>query len=84
VAGLVRSDLRHCCERAFRQNAGVDLAKGRAKVIAINNSWRLAPWADALYGCDYTWWHANRGVPEFAGLKISQDAGAVSHTGIFT
>ena len=33
----------------------------------------MAPWADALYACDYDWWKANAGVPEFAGLKISQD-----------
>lgn len=26
------------------------------KVIAVNGSWRLAPWADVIYGMDRTWW----------------------------
>jgi hypothetical protein len=51
----------------------IDAARGRARAIAINNSWQLAPWADALYATDFVWWERNRGVPEFAGLKISQD-----------
>lgn len=43
--------------------------------MAINNSWQLVPWADALYGCDANWWKINRTVADnFAGLKISQDA----------
>lgn len=44
--------------------------KGRARVIAIKTSWHLAPWADALYGCDYTWWVEARGVPKFRQLKF--------------
>lgn len=30
-------------------------------VIAVNDSYKLAPWADALYGCDNKWWeiHGN-------------------------
>jgi hypothetical protein len=53
--------------------AGIETAKGRAKTIAINSSWRLAPWADILYACDYAWWKNHKGVPEFKGLKVSQD-----------
>ncbi|EKF39909.1 hypothetical protein NA8A_23494 [Nitratireductor indicus C115] len=49
---------------------------GRAKVIAINNSWQLVPWADILYACDFAWWERYRGVPEFEGLKLSVDASA--------
>lgn len=48
-------------------------AQGRARVLTINESWRLAPWADALYACDGAWWKARGGVPEFAGLKLSHD-----------
>jgi len=51
----------------------IELAKGRAKVIAINSSWQLAPWADVLYGCDFRWWDNHKGVPNFKGLKITQD-----------
>lgn len=46
-------------------------AKGRARVIVIKSSWLLAPWADALYGCDRGWWIENRGAPKFKGLKFS-------------
>lgn len=54
----------------------IDLAsaRGKARFIAINNSWRLAPWSDLLYACDFRWWKAYKGVPEFAGLKASQDS----------
>ncbi len=45
--------------------------RDRAKIIAIKSSWRLAPWADMLYGCDKGWWIENRGVPKFKGLKVS-------------
>lgn len=36
--------------------AQVDHCKGRARVIAINDAYRLAPWADLLYFCDCRWW----------------------------
>lgn len=31
-------------------------AHGRVRVIAINDAYRLAPWADVLYFCDDKWW----------------------------
>jgi len=57
---------------------GVDLesVRGRLRAIAVNTSWKLAPWADALYACDYAWWKSENGCPEFAGLKITVDARA--------
>lgn len=42
-----------------------------ARFIVIKESWRLAPWADVLYGLDQGWWLFNRGVPDFRGLKVS-------------
>lgn len=48
----------------------IDLARGHAKVIAVNNSWRLAPWADVLYASDAAWWRVNS--PDFAGLRVSR------------
>lgn len=50
-----------------------DLAalRGRARFIAINASWRLCPWADALYGSDAEWWRTGAG-DGFGGLKISR------------
>lgn len=36
----------------------VDACRGRAnvRVIAVNNAYILAPWADCLYFCDDKWW----------------------------
>lgn len=51
----------------------VEMARGRARFIAVNNSWRLAPWADILFACDVSWWRHARGAPEFVGLKLSTD-----------
>lgn len=45
---------------------------GRARVIAINDAVRLAPWADLLYFCDEQWyrWHETE-VREFEGMKAT-------------
>lgn len=51
--------------------ADVEYCRGKARVIAVNDAYRLAPWADALYACDAKWWHWHRGVPEFQGAKWS-------------
>lgn len=53
--------------------AQVDACRGRARVIAINNAYLLAPWADLLYACDARWWGWHKDRPEldaFAGLKV--------------
>lgn len=53
---------------------GVELlCKYDVRVIAINTSHELVPWADVLYACDKRWWQRYRGVPDFRGLKITQD-----------
>lgn len=31
----------------------------RFRTIVVNTSYRLAPWADYLYACDYWWWANN-------------------------
>ncbi len=49
----------------------VDYCRGKARVIAVNDAYRLAPWADALYGCDVQWWKWHHGVREFSGEKWS-------------
>lgn len=51
----------------------IDSLKGRLRVVVINESWQLAPWADALYGCDTKWWALRYSTIKFAGLKLSQD-----------
>lgn len=47
----------------------VESCRGQARVIAINDAHRYAPWADVLYAADANWWIAHHGVPSFAGEK---------------
>lgn len=51
----------------------IELARNVAKVIAINTSWKLAPWADMLFACDLSWWAHAKGCPEFRGMKVTVD-----------
>lgn len=44
-------------------------ARGRCKVVVINDTYKLAPWADVLYACDLLWWQ-KKGADGFAGLKV--------------
>lgn len=51
--------------------APLDLARGRARVVTVNESWRLAPWADVAYGCDWPWWvHRGPALDQFPGLRV--------------
>ena len=34
----------------------VEYVRGKARVIAVNDNYKLAPWADAIYACDHRWW----------------------------
>ena len=47
-------------------------------VIAINNAYQIAPWADVLYACDCTWWDWHYTETEtFPGLRITRSEIAV-------
>lgn len=53
----------------------VDMERLRAsghRVIAINDSFRVAPWADLLYYCDAQWW-------ESRSLEVVQTWGTKQH-----
>ncbi len=54
------------------------------KVVAINTTFRRAPWADVLYACDEAWWkiYADEVAITFAGQKWTQDAGAAKAYGL--
>jgi hypothetical protein len=47
----------------------VDYCRDRAKIIAVNNAYLRAPFADISYFCDDRWykWHKNK--PEFIAFK---------------
>lgn len=65
------------------KDAPLAIVKGRARVIVINESYRLAPWADALYAADAEWWQRQKGLVEFRGLRVSQsDQAAKYYRGI--
>lgn len=54
----------------------VDYVRGKARVLAVNDAYKLAPWASALYSTDARWWSWNKGAPEFTGPKWSMDHSA--------
>ncbi len=57
----------------------VELLKDRIHVIAINQSYKLCPWAEFLYGCDNMWWRiSGKEAKDFSGIKISQDPEALA------
>jgi hypothetical protein len=56
-------------------NDDVNYCRGRARVVCVNDSYLLAPWADALVAADASWWLTHQGVPTFTGEKWS-----VEHT----
>ena len=54
----------------------LDFCRGKAKVIAVNNSYALAPWADAMWATDAKWWNWHQGVPSFTSPKWSLEHSA--------
>lgn len=61
----------------------VELLRGRVRVIVVNTSYQLAPWADVLYACDLKWWDWHKGAPEFAGIKVCHETKAAERYGLF-
>lgn len=64
------------------KDADLEPFKGAAKFIAVNNSWKLVPWADVLVSADGGWWHRYKGVPDFGGLKVTLDFNVARQFGI--
>jgi hypothetical protein len=62
---------------AVREKFHLLLERRDIKVVAINTSFQLVPWADLLYACDGKWWEAYKGVPDFTGLKVTYERDAV-------
>lgn len=44
--------------------------------VAVNDAFRLAPWASILYAADRRWWEANPDALEFAGVKLCAQPGS--------
>ena len=49
----------------------VNYCKDKGTVIVINNTYKLAPWADILWGCDQIWWKLTPDAMNFKGQKHS-------------
>lgn len=49
----------------------MDYVRGKAKVVAVSDAYKLAPWADILVSFDSKWWANNKAAVEFAGEKYS-------------
>ncbi len=39
------------------------------RVVAVNDAYRLLPFADVLYGGDREWWDVHEGCPDYQGEK---------------
>lgn len=51
----------------------LETARGRCRFIVVNESWRLAPWADIHYACDYRYWRFSEGWKAFEGMRVCLD-----------
>ena len=51
----------------------VNYVRGKARVIAINDSYTLAPWADILFASDARWWRYHDWVKDFRGQRWTHD-----------
>jgi hypothetical protein len=64
--------------------ADVDYVRERVDgVIAVNDTYRLAPWATALYAADAKWWQWHKGAPSFTGqFKFTLSGTATTWPGV--
>lgn len=60
----------------------VEYCRARARVYAVNDVYRLAPWADVLYAADGSWWDVHKGCPEFAGERWTCNDDAAAKYGL--
>jgi hypothetical protein len=64
--------------------ADVDYVRGKVDVvIAVNDAYTLAPWADVFYAADGKWWGWHyKAVKQLSGLKYSIDARSGQYPGV--
>lgn len=63
----------------------VDVVRGQARVIVVNDNYRMAPWADLLYAYDAAWWekhHASIQASTFRGLRYTADPDAAPYASV--
>jgi hypothetical protein len=64
--------------------ADVDYCRGKAEVMAVNDAYRLAPWADWMYAADVSWWGMHHAAVKtgFAGECWTQSEQAAEWYGL--
>lgn len=62
--------------------ADVEFCRDKARMIVVNDAYKLAKWADVLYACDAKWWRWEKGAQSFAGLKYSLQTSSALFKGI--
>lgn len=64
--------------------ADVDLLRGKVEVLAVNDAYKLAPWADWHYACDVSWWglHHAQVKAKFQGESWTQSDQAAEWYGL--
>ena len=62
----------------------MDYCRRKARVLVVNDNYRLAPWADWLYACDGAWWkvYANDVRDTFSGQCWTRDQSAADKYGL--
>lgn len=75
---LVSADKRWAGRRCIVAASGPSLTeevaarcRGGERVIAVNDAYRLLPFAAILYACDARWYDVHEGCPDFAGERWS-------------
>lgn len=56
---------------SMNQSIANSVKRAQVPCIAVNNTFKLAPWADMLYAADAKWWTETPKAQEFEGLKVS-------------
>lgn len=75
---MVHADLRTFAVLATGQSMSqsiADFVRGRCRVVAVSDAYKLAPWADALASVDAAWWRHNQEAFEFKGRKFTYAPG---------
>jgi len=49
--------------------------EGKARTIAVNDSYKIAPWADMMYAADHKWWRHHAFCHSFTGERWTQNRG---------
>jgi len=58
----------------------LDVLRNRIRMIVINESYRLAPWADVLYGCEAPWWNLRqKETAQFKGIRVGYEPPTLVH-----